>query len=144
MVTEYTSLMVTLLPSLKLRHNTVMHKYRSKLEKECHQLLGRDDWEYEPHKIAYTLRKNYIPDFVQGDCYIEVKGFFRPGDTAKYKAIAEQLKFEGKEYIFLMPKPDAKVRKGGKITYRQWCAKHKVKIFSTSEIKELKEWTRRT
>ena len=117
-------------------------KYRSKLEKECHQLLGQNEWEYEPHKVAYTMRKNYMPDFVRDDYYIEVKGFFRPGDTAKYKAIAEQLRFEGKDYIFLMPKPDSKVRKGGKITYREWCAKHKIKIFSTSEIKELKEWTR--
>jgi hypothetical protein len=118
-------------------------KYRSKLEKECHQLLGKKDWAYEPHKIAYTMRKNYVPDFVLEDkYYVEVKGFFRPGDTAKYKAVAEQLRFEGKEYIFLMPKPDSRVRKGGKITYRQWCAKNKIAIFSTKEVKELKEWTK--
>lgn len=117
-------------------------KYRSKLEKECHQLLGKD-WKYEPHRIAYTVRRNYTPDFVMGDYYIEVKGFFRSGDTQKYRAIAEQLKFEGKKLIFLMPKPNNKTRKGGKITYRDWCAKYDVAIFSTNEVKELKEWVRK-
>jgi hypothetical protein len=51
------------------------------------------------------------------------------------------MKFEGKELIFLMPRPDSKVAKGNKITYRQWCDKYDIKIFSTKQIKELKEWT---
>ena len=117
-------------------------KYRSKLEKECHSLLGKA-WKYEPHRIAYTIRKNYTPDFVHGDYYIEVKGFFRSGDTQKYKSIAEQLRFEGKQLIFLMPRPDSKTRKCGKQTYRDWCANHDIPIFSTKEVKELKEWTRK-
>ncbi len=118
-----------------------MNKYRSKLEKECHQLLGKE-WKYEPNRIAYTIRRNYTPDFVLGDYYIEVKGFFRSGDRQKYKAIAEQLRFEDKELIFLMPRPHSKVAKGNKITYVEWCKKNKIQIFSTKEIKELKEWTR--
>jgi len=121
---------------------TKNNKYRSKLEKECHQLLGISEWEYEPHRVAYTIRKNYTPDFVRGDYYIEVKGFFRSGDRQKYRSIAEQLKFEGKHLIFLMPKPNAKVAKGNKITYREWCKKNDIQIFGTNEIKELKEWTR--
>jgi len=116
-------------------------KYRSKLEKECHDLLGKQ-WKYEPNRIAYTVRRNYTPDFVFGDYYIEVKGFFRAGDTQKYRAIAEQLKFENKHLIFLMPDPEKRTRKGGKTTYRQWCAKYDIKIFSTKQIKELKQWTR--
>jgi len=116
-------------------------KYRSKLEKECHTLLGKE-WKYEPHRIAYTVRRNYTPDFCLNDYYIEVKGFFRAGDTQKYRAIAEQLKFEGKHLIFLMPDPEKKTRKGGKTTYRQWCAKYGIEIFSTKEIKELKKWTK--
>lgn len=117
-------------------------KYRSKLEKECHSLLGKE-WKYEPNRISYTVRRNYTPDFVSGKFYIEVKGFFRSGDTQKYKAIAEQLIFEDKHLIFLMPDPEKKTRKGGKTSYRQWCGKHGIKIFSTKEIKELKEWTRK-
>ena len=64
------------------------------------------------------------------------------GDRQKYKSIAEQLSFEGKDLIFLMPRPDSKVAKGNKITYRQWCDKYNIKIFSTKEIKELKKWTK--
>ncbi len=52
------------------------------------------------------------------------------------------MRFEGKELIFLMPRPDSKVAKGNKITYRKWCEKYDIKIFSTKEIKELKEWTK--
>jgi len=51
------------------------------------------------------------------------------------------MKFEGKELIFLMPRPDSKVAKGNKITYTQWCSKYDIKIFSTKQIKELKQWT---
>ena len=116
-------------------------KFRSKLEKECYLELGKE-WKYEPCRLAYTIRKNYTPDFVKGKFYIEVKGFFRSGDRQKYRAIDEQLKFEGKELIFLMPRPDSKVAKRNKITYTQWCAKYDIKIFSTKQIKELKEWTK--
>jgi len=116
--------------------------YRSKLEKECHTLQGRE-CKYEANRISYTVRRNYTPDFVSGKFYIEVKGFFRSGDTQKYRAIAEQLKFEGKHLIFLMPDPEKKTRKGGKTTYRQWCAKYDIKIFSTKEIKELKKWAKK-
>jgi len=123
-------------------NSSATEKYRSKLEKECHELLGKD-WQYEPHRIAYIVRRNYTPDFVKGKYYIEVKGFFRVGDTQKYKAIAEQLRAEGKHLVFLMPQPDKRTRKGGKITYRDWCAKNDIAIFSTKEIKELKEWTRK-
>jgi hypothetical protein len=115
-------------------------KFRSKLEKECSLHLGKE-WKYEPCRIAYTIRKNYTPDFVKGKYHIEVKGFFRSGDRQKYKSIAEQMKFEGKELIFLMPRPDSKVAKGNKITYTQWCNKYDIKIFSTAQIEELKEWT---
>jgi hypothetical protein len=118
-------------------------KFRSKLEKECYEALGKE-WKYEPCRIAYTIRKNYTPDFVKGKYHIEVKGFFRSGDRQKYKSIAEQMRFEGKELIFLMPRPDSKVAKGNKITYRKWCEKYDIRIFSTKEIKELKKWTKIT
>ena len=116
-------------------------KFRSKLEKECSKALGKE-WKYEPCRVAYTIRKNYTPDFVKGKYYIEVKGFFRSGDRQKYRSIAEQLNFEGKELIFLMPRPDSKVAKGNKITYTQWCDKYDIKIFSTAQIEELKQWTK--
>ena len=117
-------------------------KFRSKLEADCYDKLG-SDWKYEPERFPYTIQKKYLPDFVKdGKYYIEVKGFFRVGDRQKYRSIAEALREEGKELIFLMPRPHAKVAKGNKITYVEWCKKNDIKIFSTKEIKELKEWTR--
>jgi hypothetical protein len=113
-------------------------KYRSKLEKECHDLLG-DSWEYEPFQYPYVVHRNYTPDFVKGNKCIEVKGFFRTGDTQKYKAIANKMKEEGLQLVFLMPNPDKRTRKGGKITYRQWCIKNEIKIFSLNDIKALKK-----
>jgi hypothetical protein len=119
-----------------------MIKFRSKLEAECYKKLGTE-WEYEPERIPYTIQKKYLPDFVKGKFYIEVKGFFRVGDRQKYRSIAEALREDNKELIFLMPRPQAKVAKGNKITYTEWCKKNKIQIFSTKEIKELKEWTRK-
>jgi len=118
-----------------------MNKFRSKLELECSKALGKS-WKYEPCRLAYTIRKNYTPDFVKGKYYVEVKGFFRSGDRQKYKSIADQLRFEGKELVFLMPRPESKVSKGNRITYSQWCEKNDIKIFSTKEIKELKKLCR--
>ena len=116
-------------------------KFRSKLEEDCYAMLGTE-WKYEPEKVPYIIQKNYLPDFVKGKYYIEVKGFFRVGDRQKYWSIAEALRADNKELIFLMPRPHAKVAKGNKITYVEWCKKNDIKIFSTKEVKELKEWTR--
>ena len=107
-----------------------MSKYKSKLEARVAGLLG-DNWEYEPPSVPYTIQRNYIPDFKQGDTYIEVKGYFRSGDAAKYKAIAKQMKEDGNMFIMLFQKPFAFVRKGSKTTYAKWCEKNGIAWEST-------------
>ena len=116
-------------------------KFRSKLEAEvAKQLSG---WEYETQRVAYEVPKTYTPDFTKGIIYIEVKGFFRVGDTAKYKAIHKQLQSEGKHLVFVWSKPHQKVRKGSKITNALWCEKEGIKWFGLTDLKELKEWSKK-
>ena len=71
-------------------------KYRNNFEKTAGLLL-KDHCKYEPEKVPYVVHRNYIPDFVgrndknRIDILVEAKGFFRVGDTQKYKAIRDSL-----------------------------------------------------
>lgn len=111
-----------------------MPNYRSKLEEMVHGLLGVDDWAYEPFKVRYSTPHSYTPDLVtqvRGDYQIlvEIKGYFRPGDTQKYKAIKKSLDAEDlsegprRELVFFLSSPFKKVRKGAMLTMAQWCEK---------------------
>ena len=104
-----------------------MPNYRSKLEEMVHSLLG-PEWLYEPFKVYYKTTHNYTPDFVyqvaeDHTVLVEVKGYFRPGDTQKYKAIRDQLKGTDQHLVFFLSSPFKKVRKGAMLTMAQWCDK---------------------
>jgi len=108
-------------------------KYRSKLEKKVSLLLG-EDWKYEADKISYTMYRTYTPDFTKGNKVVEVKGFFRPGDQAKYLAIRDSLKLDGKELIFIFPNPNKPVRRGAKLTHKLWCERHEFRCLSVAQL----------
>lgn len=101
--------------------------FRSKLEEMVQGLLGAE-WMYEPFTIPYISKHRYTPDFVRGGILVEVKGYFRPGDTQKYKAIRDSLP-EEQELVFFLSSPFKKVRKGGMLTMAQWCDKEGFKWF---------------
>jgi GrpB-like predicted nucleotidyltransferase (UPF0157 family) len=128
-------------------------KYRSKLEALVASLLG-PTWRYEPFKVAYVTHRNYTPDFVYTTkpitqhtrhtesrnhmhILVEVKGFFRVGDTQKYKAIRDALK-ENQELVFFLQSAKTKVRKGAKMNMGQWCEKESIKWFES--VEDLKEY----
>ena len=119
--------------------------YRSKLESLVGGLLG-PTWDYEPFKVPYVTHRHYTPDFVfkAGDyeILVEVKGFFRVGDTAKYKAIRDALAggsmFEDRELVFFLQNPRAKVRKGQKQNMGMWCEKEGIEWFD--DVSKLKEY----
>ena len=94
-------------------------KFRSALEKEFSKEVKRKGFKYEPYGIPYTVHRTYMPDFVHEEkkVMVEVKGFFRVGDTLKYKSIRDTILEDGWELIFLLSNEHKKVRKGGKI---QW------------------------
>lgn len=98
-----------------------MPKYRSKFEEDVGNTLG-SSFEYESEKHAYTISRKYIPDFVKGNIWIEVKGYFRDGDVAKYKAIAQQ--YPNKILVFIFSNPNKKVRKNAKMSMAEWAGKN--------------------
>jgi len=106
-------------------------KYRSKLEALVASLLG-PTWRYEPFRMAYVTHRNYTPDFVyttkNAHILVEVKGFFRVGDTQKYKAIRDALP-ENQELVFFLQSPKTKIRKGAKMNMGEWCEKENIRWF---------------
>ena len=114
-------------------------KFRSALEKEFSKEVKRKGSKYEPYGVPYTVHRTYMPDFVHEEkkVMVEVKGFFRVGDTLKYKSIRDTILEDGWELIFLLSNEHKKVRKGGKITMGQWCDKEGLKHYTLSTAQEL-------
>ena len=111
-------------------------KFRSGLEKTFAALYPEKEFVYEPFDIPYTTHRKYKPDFLHTPTgkLIECKGFFRQGDTLKYKAIRD---CSDNELIFVLSDPFKKVRKGAKITMAQWCDKEGFKYFTVQQKDEL-------
>lgn len=114
--------------------------YRSGLERKFAEAAPRGAFEYEPYKIPYTVYRDYIPDFVFNACngkrfLVECKGFFRQGDTQKYKAIRDSIGLD--ELIFLLSDEYKKVRKGSKMTMGQWCEKEGLAYFTMKSVQDL-------
>ena len=111
-------------------------KYRNKFEANIGEKLA--DWSYEPYHIPYVTKRKYIPDFTKGNILVEAKGYFRVGDTQKYKAIRDSL--FSQELVFVLTNANKKVRKGSKITMGEWCDKEGFKWFTLDTLKELKRY----
>ena len=111
-------------------------KYRNNFEANIGEKLV--DWNYEPYHIPYVTKRKYIPDFTKGNILVEAKGYFRVGDTQKYKAIRDSL--FSQELVFVLTNADKKVRKGSKITMGEWCDKEGFKWFTLKTLKELKRY----
>jgi len=109
-----------------------MTSKRSKFEEVCADVLEPAGFVYEPLQLTYYMPGSYTPDFVLGDILVEVKGWFRPGDTKKYKYINESL--EGsQELVFLLQSPQQRIRKGRPGTMADWCARHDIRWFASPE-----------
>ena len=82
---------------------------------------------YEDIKISFTQpakQRKYTPDFIlKNGIVIETKGRFVAADRMKHLFIKE---IWGNKYDirFVFNNPNAKLYKGAKSTYGQWCDKH--------------------
>ena len=111
-----------------MRRGMVMG-YRSGLEKSVGEQLASTglkmgkDWEFECERIPYVGKHHtYPPDFKIGNVYIETKGRFLPKDRSKHLLLKEQ--YPDMDLRFVFNNPQAKLNKGSKTTYAEWCIKH--------------------
>lgn len=105
----------------------IKHGYRSGLEERVSREL--DDagvsYEYEVLKIPYDIieQRKYTPDFVLSNgVIVETKGRFNTADRKKHLLIQKQRPDLDIRFVFQNSK--AKLYKGAKSTYGQWCDKH--------------------
>ena len=117
--------------------------FRSGFEEDVAKQLQPFGFSYEPFQVPYIIPRKYTPDFVyehRGRTYlIECKGYFRSGDTQKYRSIAKSLPWTS-ELIFVLMKPDQKVSKNTKNTMAQWCDKNSILWYTIDTLKELVDY----
>ena len=110
----------------------LIHGYRSGLEDKLSKQISEAglEVEYETDKLAYMWperKSTYKPDFKLPKAnneyfYIEGKGRFTVSDRQKHLLIREQLPDVDIRFVF--SNAQAKLYKGSKTTYAQWCEKH--------------------
>jgi len=111
--------------------------FRSEFEQNVNDFLQKEGFSYETEKFTYEIPRVYTPDFIHDSgVIVECKGFFREGDTQKYRAIIDCLP-AFHELVFILMKPNQKVRKGTKLTMAEWCNKYNIKWFSLETIQDL-------
>ena len=108
------------------RHS-IKYGYRSGLEKTVQEDLKQRgvDYSYESLKIKWVLHENktYTPDFIlPNGIIVETKGRFVPDDRKKHLRIKEQ--HPDLDIRFVFSNSRAKIRKGSKTSYADWCDKH--------------------
>ena len=130
-----------------MRRNQVAikHGFRSGLEDTVNDMLKEHNksFSYESEKISYIqpqTKHNYTPDFVLNKIvgskmYIETKGRWVKTDRLKFDLIFEQ--YPDIDIRFVFQNPNAKLYKGSKTTYAQYCDK-KGWLWAKKEIPE--EW----
>ena len=116
-----------------MRRNQVAikHGFRSGLEDTVNDMLKENgkSFSYESEKISYIqpqTKHNYTPDFVLNKIdgnkmYIETKGRWVKTDRLKFDLIFEQ--YPEIDIRFVFQNPNAKLYKGSKTTYAQYCDK---------------------
>lgn len=81
-------------------------------------------WMYEPEKLAWEPpKRKYTPDFkvMRKDgsfFFVEYKGYLRPNDKTKMKAI--RLQYPDLDLRFVFQNADKVIYKGSKTTYGMW------------------------
>jgi len=104
----------------------IKHGYRSGLEERVSQELDKSGvkYEYETQKIKYRVEEDrtYTPDFIlPNGIIVETKGRFTVADRKKHLLIQKQ--HPKLDIRFVFQNSRAKLYKGSKTTYAQWCDK---------------------
>lgn len=122
-------------------------RFRSGLEKRTAAWLKAKKvaFDYEKLRLPYLVSetRTYTPDFqiLSNGIIIETKGRFLPSDRKKHLLIKEQ--YPELDIRFVFSNPNAKIRKGSKTSYADWCDKHGFlyaqEIIPTEWIREKKK-----
>ena len=104
----------------------IKHGWRSGLEERVAKELSESGikYEYESMKIKYDVSetRTYTPDFIlPNGVIVETKGRFVAADRKKHLLIQKQFDYDIR---FVFQNARAKLFKGAKSTYSQWCDKH--------------------
>ena len=107
--------------------NGIKYGYRSGLESKVSAQLTEAgvSFEYETFKIEYQVNetRKYTPDFIlPNGIIVETKGRFVAADRKKHLLIQRQHLFLDIRFVF--SNSNAKLNKGAKSTYADWCQKH--------------------
>lgn len=79
-------------------------------------------FEYESLKLPYSIDHTYHPDFIlPNGIIIEAKGYFRPGDIAKMRAVKRAHPSLDIRFVFMYK--DKRIP-GQKTTHEQWAERH--------------------
>jgi hypothetical protein len=111
----------------KVRQRALKAGYRSGLEETISLQLTSLSVPvmYETEKIKYEVNevRSYTPDFIlPNGIIIESKGRFVAADRKKHLLIQKQHIFLDIRFVFSNSK--AKLTKGSKTTYGDWCKQH--------------------
>ena len=103
------------------------HGYRSGLEDRISEQLKSISvpFKYEEFKIKYEVHetRTYTPDFeLPNGIIIESKGRFVPADRKKHLLVKKQ--HPELDIRFVFSNSRAKINKGSKTTYGDWCDKN--------------------
>ena len=120
------------------------HGYRSGLEDKVSKQLQESgvSFEYETLKIQYEVNetRRYTPDFIlPNGIIIETKGRFVAADRKKHLLVQQQ--HPALDIRFVFSNSRAKLSKGAKSSYGEWCEKHGF-LYADKEIPQ--EWLNET
>ena len=127
---------------LTTRQRAIKAGYRSGLEETISLQLTKlfVPVLYETEKVKYEVNevRTYTPDFkLPNGIIIESKGRFVAADRKKHLLIQKQHLFLDIRFVFSNSR--AKIAKGSKTTYGDWCDKHGF-LYADKLIPE--EWIR--
>lgn len=128
----------------KSNANGIKYGYRSGLEDRISEQLKslNVSFKYEEFKIQYEVNeiRTYTPDFeLPNGIIIESKGRFVAADRKKHLMVKQQYPKIDIRFVFSNSK--AKINKGSKTSYAEWCQKHGY-LYADKLIPE--EWIKET
>lgn len=100
-------------------------KFRSKYEQTIYENVVDSGLtvEFEPFKLPYLMKGNYLPDFVlPNGIIVEAKGYFDSRARAKMVAVKKHNPHLDIRFVFMNSR--TKLRKGSQATYADWCKKY--------------------